>query len=146
MVASDSIGEGVFISEVAMREKRPFHVVLRASKMLANSRWDGSDYDLAFRTPHAVMDFMRSVPVQIVLVDRSVPSPQQWPHLRLLDETLQEYGHLWELVGAYPINRQGRLFPEGLFAYRMASSERSGTGRIIINMEKMLGRNLEKNL
>jgi hypothetical protein len=145
MVASDSTGEGVFVSEVAMREESPVHVVLRASKMLSNSRWDGNDYELVFKTPPEVMDFVKSVPVQVVLVDRSVPSSQQWPHLRLLDETLQEYLNLWELVGAYPITRKGRVFPEGMLVYRLAGSEKSGTGKIIINMEKMLRRNLEKN-
>jgi 4-amino-4-deoxy-L-arabinose transferase-like glycosyltransferase len=36
LVSSDANGEGAFISEVAMRDKRPNHIVLRASKLLGD--------------------------------------------------------------------------------------------------------------
>jgi 4-amino-4-deoxy-L-arabinose transferase-like glycosyltransferase len=39
-------GEGMFISEIAMREKRPSHIVLRASKVLSQSDWMGARYKL----------------------------------------------------------------------------------------------------
>jgi hypothetical protein len=146
MVASDSTGEGVFVSEVAVLEENPTHILLRASKMLSNSRWDGGEYELVYDTPSEIMDFLKSVPVQIVVLDRSVASYRQSPHLRLLEDALQEYSHLWEPAGAYPVTRQGQVFAEGLLVYRLAGSVNSGTGRITFNMEKMLGRNLEKNL
>ena len=48
LVSSDAAGEGMFISEVAMRERRPGHVIQRASKSLASSTWSGSGYTPAF--------------------------------------------------------------------------------------------------
>ena len=39
-----STSEGLLISEVAARESRPGHIVLRASKMLASEDWMGRDY------------------------------------------------------------------------------------------------------
>ncbi len=51
LISSDACGEGMFIEEVAMREARPGHYVLRASKVLSTSRWDGSEYDAFYKTP-----------------------------------------------------------------------------------------------
>src|SRR5262249_17000702 len=48
LVASDARGEGMFISEVAMHEKRPGHFVQRASKKLAASSWTGGAYHLIY--------------------------------------------------------------------------------------------------
>ncbi len=41
LVSSDASGEGMLISEIAMRERRPGHVILRGSKVLSSSNWFG---------------------------------------------------------------------------------------------------------
>jgi len=50
LCSSDRDGEGLLISEMAMRERRNGHYILRASKMLAVSDWNGSGYRLRLNT------------------------------------------------------------------------------------------------
>ncbi|MEJ7636685.1 MAG: hypothetical protein WKF75_01545 [Singulisphaera sp.] len=50
LVASNAVGEGAFISEMATIDERPGHVILRASKVLGPSAWLGSGYKPLRRT------------------------------------------------------------------------------------------------
>ncbi len=50
LVAGGSSSEGAFVAEVARREKRPGHCVLRASKMLMDSDWSGAGAKLRYST------------------------------------------------------------------------------------------------
>ena len=44
LVSAESPGEGMLIAEIAMRDRRPGHFVLRGSKVLARSDWNGNGY------------------------------------------------------------------------------------------------------
>jgi len=70
LVCSDAAGEGAFIAEVAVREARPGHIVLRASKMLAKASWSGANYQLLYRTPEDVQRYLESVPVAVLILAR----------------------------------------------------------------------------
>jgi hypothetical protein len=49
LVSSDTLGEGAFISEVAVNDScRPAQIVLRASKLLTDSSWTGRDRRIRF--------------------------------------------------------------------------------------------------
>jgi len=67
MVCSGAAGEGMLISEVAARESRPGHIVLRASKMLASIDWMGEDYRPLFHDSAAALQYLESIPAGIVL-------------------------------------------------------------------------------
>jgi len=51
LCSSEGTAKERFISEVAMREARPGHIILRASRMLAESDWNGRDYKLKMEGP-----------------------------------------------------------------------------------------------
>lgn len=51
MVSSRTGRDGPFIAEVATRDRRPQHVVLRADKLLSGSDWVGSRYELLYSSP-----------------------------------------------------------------------------------------------
>lgn len=99
LCSSNGNGEGGFISELAMREARPTHIVLRASLMLANSDWNGRDYKLVKSTPAEMNAFLTSIPVGLVILDRS-PGFAHWQHQDLLAKVMQ--GPDWQLVRSYP--------------------------------------------
>ena len=99
LCSSNGNGEGGFISELAMREPRPTHIVLRASLMLANSDWNGLNYKLTKSTPEEVNAFLTSIPVGLVVLDRS-PGFAHWQHQDLLVQAMQ--GPDWQLVRSYP--------------------------------------------
>jgi hypothetical protein len=99
LCASDANGEGALISEVAMREARPGHVILRASKMLAEAGWNGDGYKLKMETPEQIRQFLEAAPVEIVVIDLT-PGHRRFEHQRLLQAAITGPG--WERIGAYP--------------------------------------------
>ena len=71
LVSSEAAGEGIFIAELAGRERRPGHRVLRASKVLSTSNWDGSRYRPVYRTAEDVGEYLAAADIRIVVVDVS---------------------------------------------------------------------------
>jgi len=116
---------------MALHEKRPGHIVLRGSKMLADSDWMGTSYRLRYPTPEAMMNYLHSVPVG-VLVMEDTPG-RKLPHHQLLEEALRRYPSQWELVGAYPPIR----------VYHLLGSEAGSPPKVRIDMRSRLGRFLE---
>jgi hypothetical protein len=69
LVVSDERGEGAFVSEVAMHDNRPGHLVLRSTKVLGSSSWFGHDFHPKFDTTQALRDFLDKAPVEAVVLD-----------------------------------------------------------------------------
>ena len=68
LVSGGRKGEGILISEVAARESRPGHIVLRASKMLASDDWMGRNYRPLFQDQREVLQYLEGIPVGIVII------------------------------------------------------------------------------
>jgi hypothetical protein len=121
LVASDAIGEGMFIAEVAMREERPGHVVLRASKALSESGWMGEGYASFFDTPEQLQEYLESVPVGVVVLEEDAAPDQA--HHRLLRQVMSDHPERWERIRAYA--GRGGLSPgeAGIGVYRLAGHE-----------------------
>jgi hypothetical protein len=94
LVCSDATGEGVLISEVAMRERRPGHVIERASKVLADVDFMGWHYRSLFRDEDSLLRYLESVPVRVVVIDEA---GRKSPHGSLLAQTLRDHPERWEL-------------------------------------------------
>lgn len=140
MVSSDWLGDGMLVSEVAMREKRPGHIVLRAGKILARISFMGNSYRLLYHTPEQVMRVLEEIPVGILVMD--LAPQRQYAHYRLLRETLETYRDRWELLGAYP-RGPGAAAPNRIEVYRLKGHEGRPPGKIRINMDYTLGRSIE---
>jgi Dolichyl-phosphate-mannose-protein mannosyltransferase len=94
VIASDAIGEGVFIAEAAHQERRLSHYVLRASQAFASANWSGWNYRLKRSTPGEMAEFLDSVPVSaVVLLSR--PESDLKPHVRLLQQFLRSRPDVW---------------------------------------------------
>lgn len=132
LVASDARGEGMFISEVAMREKRPGHFVQRASKKLAGSTWDGSAYHLIYcktmgdkaGTPYSTADelttLLKKDSVDYIIFDESVPKEHQTKHFELLRAALDQHPTDFRLIDSFDMLRANTLFPRTLHVYQIA--------------------------
>jgi hypothetical protein len=120
-----------------MREKRPGHIVLRASKVFASSRWDGRDYSVAYQTSAEMMKYLEELPVGLVLIDDS--GPNLFRHHALLKETLLKYPDRWELLGTYPLTKAGIEYGNALLLYRLRGHETQPRRKIQLNMNRMLG-------
>jgi Dolichyl-phosphate-mannose-protein mannosyltransferase len=93
LASGDNHVEGTVVSEIAMRDSRPRHFVLRASKVLAESDWTGQGYKALFNSPNAVYEYLDSVPVDYVLIDTK---PGSSMHQQLLADALRDHPQIWE--------------------------------------------------
>lgn len=88
LVSSSSFGEGAIVAAIALSEPRPSSVVVRATKSLAVSGWNGEDYRLTAASAGAVA--LRLDEMGIDGVALHTPAGQTGPpHHRLLLETLR---------------------------------------------------------
>ena len=139
LVCSSGDGEGMLISELAMRERRPGHIILRATKMLARSNWIGLHYVELYTTPQDLMKFLESVPVELVVIDDETgrtPRPDQM----LLKQTIAESPDKWDLVGTFP---QGGSQSGTIRIYRLKDASGRPPGKIHIDLPYTLRRPID---
>ena len=117
-------------------------VVLRGSKVLAKSRWDGSNYEQVFRDLDELWSFLNDVPVGVVVIDRSVPQRLVTPDQTLLIKTLEETASKWELINAFTVTRDGRKHPNGILVYALQGHQLKPAREITIDLKEMLGREI----
>src|SRR5581483_997937 len=77
LIISGSLGEGAFISEVAMYDDRPDHVVLRSTKVLSSQTWYGTIYQLRYKNSAQIQDFLDRAPIDAILLDTRPPDMWQ---------------------------------------------------------------------
>ena len=143
LISSEAEGEGMLIAEVAMRERRPGHILLRASKMLAVSDWDGSHYESLLPTPEQSLAYLESVPVRLLIVDRG-PAGHPLAHHASLLRMLAKYPDHWKLIGTYPRAVPVTAPNSRIEVYRLMTQENKPVGAIEINLQYTLGRTIKK--
>jgi hypothetical protein len=117
LIVSDTLGEGMFISEVAGREPRPRRRVLRGSKVLAQSGWNGKDYRLLYRTPAEVLAFL-DTGVEAVVLDTSGVTAGEL-HQQLMRETVRSHPERFESLGYFPVTRAGHTIEGAIEVWRL---------------------------
>ena len=109
MVSSESRGEGMFIAEVAMREKRPRSVIERASKILAKSEWNGTGYARQFANDEALLEFLMSGKIRYLVVDEDVPEAKRREHHDQLPRVIAGHRERFRLVASSELTRGGKV-------------------------------------
>ncbi|HEX8202484.1 MAG TPA: glycosyltransferase family 39 protein [Isosphaeraceae bacterium] len=144
LVSADDPGEGMFIAEVAGAERRPGRVVLRASKVLAQSRWNLTGYTPIFRTAEEVMGYLERVPVEAVVVDTTIaPETARLRQQPELLQALASHADRWRMLGAYTLIRGRTVAPGAIKVYRLVGGRPRGNGPVRIDMGEVLNRTLE---
>ncbi len=119
LVSSDASGEGMFISELAMREKRPGHIVARASKLLASMSWSGADYRARFSTDVELAAFLTKSDIATIVLDDSMPPAKRGAHADMLDRVCEENPAQFHLIADSPVVRGGRTDFPPIRAFRI---------------------------
>jgi hypothetical protein len=127
LICASATGEGMLISEVAERESRPGHIILRANKMLASEDWMGDDYQLLFLDPEEVVQYLEGIPAGIVIIDAD---GRRTPHGQLLYKGIQSHPERWELLTQYQ--------PGDIQVYRLIGHEGKPVSKIRIPMRSGL--------
>jgi hypothetical protein len=81
-----------------MREARPGHILLRASRMLGESDWNGRNYKVKMKTPTEIQRFLEEAAVDVVVLNRK--PDHGFEHHKLLLATIREPG--WRRIDVYP--------------------------------------------
>lgn len=142
LLATDTTGENMILSDLVVREPRPGHFILRAGKVLADQTWMEGDYKLRYRTPNELIAYLESVPVDYVIMDGSPIELLRRDHLDLVHRTISEAPERWKEVGRFPRVRNGRAWPDALRVYEFLHPPSTGI-RIRVDLERMLHRQLE---
>ena len=141
LISSDVTGDSMFISELAMREARPGHYVLRATKVLCDCSWLGDEQKALYPTPDSLMGYLDHSPVQIVIDDESVPARSRLQFRSVLEQTINAYPGQWQLLGSYPVVRDGVRYPKGVNIYRLLGTD--PTAPVRIDLHRMLNQTIQ---
>lgn len=87
LVALPAAGEGGWVAQVAMTEARPGSVVMRGSKVLAESGWSGYRYRLLARSAEEVRERLDALRVNVVVGSRE-PLPEEPTHVGLVRKAM----------------------------------------------------------
>lgn len=123
LISSDGSGEGMFISELAMAEKRPGHTVERSSKLLAKMSWSGAESAALFSDENELHDFLAKSGLSFIVVDRSMPEAKRGPHHDLLRRVCESDPMLFSPFAKAPVSRGGTIESPPLQIYRLRSKK-----------------------
>jgi len=90
----DAECEGMSVSEIAIRDRRPSSYVLRGSKILARSTWVGQNYRSLYQTPSGVLRALDAVGASVVIVQTKTVVRRA--HNDLLQEALHSATETWQ--------------------------------------------------
>jgi len=141
LISSDASGEGDLIVELAIRENRPGHVVLRAFKTLAQAGWNGADYRLLFSAPAEMRAELDRLDVGLLVMD-SQQSSEQLPHHAVLKAMIAGSRDAWPLVGSLTCVTQARQ----VSVYERAGGMRRARSPIEVPVRQTLKRTLRETL
>jgi dolichyl-phosphate-mannose-protein mannosyltransferase len=97
LVTSRHMGEGMLISEVAMRDsERPSRYILRATKLIAQAKWSGVGYELLLASPAEVMAAIESIGIRLLVID--LEPGRSYEHQDLLQQTVKAFPARWRLL------------------------------------------------
>ena len=143
LISSEGGGEGMFVSEMAMRDRRPRWIVLRATKSLASLTWMGSNYQENFPTPQQTEEYLEQIPASVLVIDKT-PGRNQQPHHRTLIAMLAMYPDRWRSLGAYPRKIQPAPAGGGIEVYELIGHQGRQRGKIRLDLRYTLGRSIER--
>jgi hypothetical protein len=133
LVSADAEGEGMLTAEFVMRDRRPDHYVVRASKVLATQDVMGDNYQLKYNTPEQIMMVLDAIPVAIV-VTQQCPKGKCGEHENLLNEAAALYPERWRLSSTIPSESASPIL-----VYQIIGNEAKTVQKLQIDMMKSLG-------
>jgi 4-amino-4-deoxy-L-arabinose transferase-like glycosyltransferase len=137
LVSSEADGEGMLISEIAMRENRPGRFVLRATKALARIDWNATAQEPYYSNAPELLGYLDQVPVGVLVLDLS-GARVVYEHHALLQTTVGRYPDRFQLVAKYP---SGPSSPRGeIRVYRILGNENPAPGKVVIDRGRLLTR------
>lgn len=138
LVSAHATGEGMLTAEFVMRDHRPNHYVVRASKLLATQTLMGDKYKLTYHNPEEVMTALDSIPIAAVVMQQC-PKGTCGEHENLLTQTAGRFPERWQLAATIPSETGAPIL-----IYRIVGNESKAVRTLHIDMSHTLGTTVEK--
>jgi hypothetical protein len=122
LVSSDASGEGMFISEIAMRDQRPNLYVERASNLLVDPKtkqWDGHNVQLRFPDDDALAEHLVKSKLEYIILDDAVPEAKRTEYHDQLRRVVQGSAGVFWPIGEYPVMRENEPYTPPIRVYRI---------------------------
>ena len=143
LVSSGTIGEGAVVVEQRLRDPQRQVFVLRGSKVLGTSAWNGRSYQPCFHTTGEIQEYLNRVPVHFIILDDFGYSREpKDPHHELLRQTLESCPGNFVLLGRFPVATPTRLFESGILLYENSRARGRRPEGIHLDLSRILGREL----
>lgn len=126
-----SIGEGAFIVERLLRDRKRSDYVFRASKILSESNWSNSRYRLKFATREQVDDFLKTTPVHFIVIDDYL-SDESPPHHQLLKDAVKASSRDFSLVAQSEVTYTGNGSAGSIRVYKNLSVPDLPSGNLLL--------------
>ncbi len=141
LISADSFGEGAFVVARLMSDRHQQGVVLRASKVLSDSDWQGTAYRLRTKTPDEVYDYLQDLPVHYIVLNKVlIPGNPSLKDQRLLRDAIDAHPNDFQLVGHFPIYHGSKKFDLAVDIYRNAAARGRVPSSIRVDLGHTLGR------
>ncbi len=122
LVSSDARGEGMLISEIAMRDHRPNLFIERASKALVdpNGRtWDGKNLREKFSDDEQLLAFFTGGKIEYIVLDDALPEDKRAGYHDQLRRVINDHIGIFFSVAETTVIRDGELQSKPLRLYRV---------------------------
>jgi len=100
LTSSENLGEGLMIAETEMREARPGHYMLRATKLLAQVDWSSLHYTALYGSAAQVRRELNALPIKVLILDFT-PSRRPLLHHGQLIQMVAARPQEWHLAGSF---------------------------------------------
>lgn len=103
VAAPTAAGEGRMMAELAMQStRRPFHVIVRGTKLLASMDWNATTYQSCCQTPDQMLDVLDRSGVDLLAIDTTGKPPTAWSHYDLLLTLTTLHTDRFRQLGEFP--------------------------------------------
>jgi len=143
LVSSEDQGEGLLVSEIAMRDHRPGCIVLRGTKVLATVSWHGEHYVPRPPTPEETQEYLEQISVSYLVLEMRA-GKEPYVHHRNLIRMIAMYPDRWRLVGIYPQKTHVTAPGSRIEVYEAVGQENRPRGKIRLDLRYTLGRWIER--
>jgi hypothetical protein len=142
LIASQT-DEGLLIGEIAQAMPSPTLYLVRASKLIAESDWNGSDYKLILSSPQQVQEVLNSIPARFIVLDE-FQGAQGPPHRNLVKRIVDENPQQWSLRHRQPAQSPLYGIPGEIRIYERSGLADWRVSALRINLGRMIGRFVQK--
>jgi 4-amino-4-deoxy-L-arabinose transferase-like glycosyltransferase len=141
LISSERNAEGLLIEEVASRERPLNRWILRGTKVLSRSGWHLENYRIRFSDNDALLAYLRSVPVDLIVLDPP-NSGRPLAHHRQLAELIERHPDDFEPVLRTSPGRNCRGEYCAVEVFRLQVPDRAKGVQLGVGAKEMIGRKL----